>query len=69
MQATKPSRAVPTNEDALLTPKDAASYIGWHLDTIYRHIKDGTLPAHRVGPRSIRIRRSSLEAFVSGEAA
>lgn len=34
-----------------------------HPATVRRWIASGDLPAHRVGPRLIRVRRVDLEAF------
>lgn len=34
---------------SMMTPREAAQYLGLHLITIYRLIKKGKLPAFRVG--------------------
>lgn len=39
----KPSRT------QIMTPKEAAKYLGLHLITIYRLIKKGQLPGFKVG--------------------
>jgi excisionase family DNA binding protein len=46
-----------------LTPAEAAVLLRTVPSTIYRHIEDGTLPAIRLGPRFIRIKRSDLDAL------
>ena len=45
---------------AYITVPDAAVIIGCTQATIRRRIEDGTLPAYRLGPRSIRIKREDL---------
>jgi excisionase family DNA binding protein len=37
---------------------------GLHPKTIRRRVADGTLPAHRIGPRCIRIDRDTALAFL-----
>jgi excisionase family DNA binding protein len=41
----------------------AAEYLDMSVKTLRRRIADGTLPAHRVGPRAIRVYLSDLEAL------
>lgn len=48
--------------DDLLTIDAAAALLGIHARTVRRRIADGTLPAVRVGPRLVRVRRSAIEA-------
>lgn len=45
----------------ILTVKEAAKYMDVSDDLIYRAIKDGRLPAARVGTRAYRIRRVDLD--------
>lgn len=49
---------------AALSIRDVAEFTGFHPDTIRRRIADGTLPAFRIGPRAIRIRREDAEALL-----
>ena len=46
-----------------LTIAQAADELGVSVKTIRRRIADGSLPAHRLGPRLIRIRRIDLDRF------
>lgn len=48
----------------LLTIEEAAAYTSLSTRTIRRRIADGALPAFRVGPRSIRVRREHLEQLL-----
>ena len=48
----------------LLTIEEAAAYPALSTRTIRRRIADGTLPAFRVGPRSIRVRPEHLEELL-----
>jgi excisionase family DNA binding protein len=51
----------------LLTPKQAAEYLGVHLNTMYRLISTGEIAASRIGSRMIRIHREQLENYVKGQ--
>ncbi|MFD6056826.1 excisionase family DNA-binding protein [Rhodococcus wratislaviensis] len=46
-----------------MTVQQAADVLAVSTKTIRRRIADGTLPAHRVGPRLIRLRRIDLDRF------
>jgi excisionase family DNA binding protein len=43
--------------------KESAEYLGVNESTIRRWIKKGLLPAERVGPRLLRIKRADLDAL------
>lgn len=43
----------------------AAGILGVHECTIRRWIAQGRLPARRVGPKLIRIRKADVEAFIT----
>lgn len=43
------------------SPQDAAEYAGVCVKTIRRRILDGSLTAHRMGPRLLRIDRTDLD--------
>ena len=45
---------------ALPTIGQVADFTGFSPKTIRRRIADGTLKAHRIGPRCIRIERESV---------
>lgn len=51
--------APPVDESVSIA--EAAAIEGVSRDTIRRRIADGSLPAHRVGPRLIRIYTADLE--------
>lgn len=46
------------------TPAEAAKYLGVHDRTIRRHIREGRLPAQRVGDRLLKIKRDDLDALL-----
>lgn len=50
---------------AWLTRPAAAAYLGIHVNTLDRHIKAGTIPAHRIG-RAVRLNRAELDAALTG---
>lgn len=52
----------------LLTVDQAAALLKLHPKTVLRYIRDGRLPATRVG-KSYRIARSKLESFAGAEIA
>ena len=41
---------------------EAAQILGQSVKTLRRRIAEGTLPAYRFGPRSVRVRLQDLEA-------
>lgn len=45
-----------------ITLEEAARITHQSAKTIRRRVSDGTLPAYRMGPRSIRVRLEDLEA-------
>lgn len=49
---------------ALLTPNEVADYLCIHINTVYKLIHQGVLPAFRVG-KSWRIRRADLLALAA----
>lgn len=48
----------------LLTVEQAAQLLRTSRQTVRRRIADGSLPALRIPPRSVRIRRGDLEALL-----
>jgi excisionase family DNA binding protein len=54
--------------DEYLSPKELKVELRCSLDTIYRRIRDGSLPAYRIG-RQWRVKRQDLEALKTGKAA
>lgn len=60
-----------TAHDAeLLTIAEAAALLKVGRSTVNRWLRDGRLPAYRVGPKAVRIRRTDLEQLMTpvGEA-
>lgn len=51
----------PMRTTKYVTLAQAADILGQSVKTVRRRISDGTLPAYRVGPRSIRLRVEDLE--------
>lgn len=51
-------------EDILLTANEVAAYLRVTPKTIRVWIKEGKIPASRMTPRSIRIRKSDLAKFL-----
>jgi excisionase family DNA binding protein len=49
----------------LLTLPEAAKLLKVSTVTLGRWLKDGRLPAYRVGPRAVRIRRQDLDAMLT----
>jgi excisionase family DNA binding protein len=50
-------------EREILTPEQVADYLQVRKDTVYRYIRDGKLPAVRLG-RSYRVPRENLDLFL-----
>ena len=48
----------------IMTPKEAAKYLGLHLITIYRLIKKGELPGFKVGGQW-RFKKDLLDAWIA----
>jgi excisionase family DNA binding protein len=46
------------------TVADVAEYCGITIRTVQKLIADGRLPAVRIGPRIVRIRRSDVERLL-----
>ena len=49
----------------ILTPNEVADYLCIHINTAYKLIRQGVLPAFRAG-KSWRIRRADLLALAEG---
>jgi excisionase family DNA binding protein len=50
------------------TPRQAAEVIGVHRNTLLSHIRQGTIKAVRLGPRTIRISAEELAKLQGAEA-
>jgi excisionase family DNA binding protein len=53
-------------EDQIMTVKDVAAYLRVHPTTIYRLLRQGGLPAFRVGA-DWRFRQDDIMAWASGQ--
>ncbi|MDD5218855.1 MAG: helix-turn-helix domain-containing protein [Candidatus Omnitrophica bacterium] len=49
----------------IMTPKEAAKYLGFHLVTIYRLLKKNIVPATKIGGQW-RFKKDILDAWLSG---
>ncbi len=47
----------------VMTVKDVASYLNVHPMTIYKYVKDGRIPAFKIGD-SWRIRKDSMQKWI-----
>lgn len=47
----------------IMTPKEAAKYLGLHLITIYRLIKKGELPGFKIGGQW-RFKKDLLDSWI-----
>lgn len=54
----------PTTPRRWLTQAEAAEYLSTTDRTVRRMIADGSLPAHRLGKRMIRIDRADVDALM-----
>ena len=48
----------------IMTPREAAQYLGLHLVTIYRLIKKGELPGFKIGGQW-RFKKDLLDAWIA----
>ena len=55
--------------EKLLSPKEVASVLSLSVETVYRWIENGTLPAIKVGKRAVRISEKSLKAWLDNQPA
>lgn len=53
--------------DPMLSIAAVAAELGEHTATTRRRVQRGELPAYRLGPKTIRIRRSDLDRFKYGK--
>jgi excisionase family DNA binding protein len=53
-------------DDRYLTPSQVADELHVTVVTVRRWITNGQLPASKAGPRKWMVRRSDLDAFLSG---
>jgi excisionase family DNA binding protein len=53
--------------ESLLSPKEVANALSLSVETIYRWIENGTLPAIKVGKRAVRVSEKSLKAWLDNQ--
>ena len=61
-----PSNDSPIEKIIWLSSKEASEYLGVSLQTLYRFVDSGSLPAHHMG-RVIRFKYSDLLAFIEAQ--
>ena len=52
-----------TKPKEVMTVKDVAAYLDVHPMTIYKYVKDGRIPAFKIGD-SWRIKRGSIQKWI-----
>ena len=50
--------------EKLLSPQEVADSLSLSVGTIYRWIENGTLPAIKVGKRTVRVSEKSLKSWL-----
>ena len=58
---------VKNEQEQMFTRQEAADYLRIGVSTFSRLIKSGALPYVRINGRTLRIAKSSLDAYVRGE--
>jgi excisionase family DNA binding protein len=54
------------SHDAWMTADEATAYLGYRTRAaLYQAVRRGIVPAHRLGARRLRFRRSELDAELS----
>ncbi len=61
------SEAVPTSTGPLMTVREVAATMRVSTMTVYRLIRDGSLPATRVG-KNFRIRQRDVDSYLESHA-
>jgi excisionase family DNA binding protein len=58
--------ATEASPDRWMTADEAAEYLGYSTRAaLYQAVRRGHIPAHRIGARRLRFRRSELDAEVA----
>ena len=55
-----------SSRSQIMTPKEAAKYLGLHLITIYRLIKKGELPGFKIGGQW-RFKKDLLDSWIANK--
>ncbi len=59
----------PPVADAWMTADEATAYLGYRTRAaLYQAVRRGIIPAHRLGARRLRFRRSELDAELASAA-
>lgn len=54
---------------ALIKKAEAAELLGISIRTLEKLIERGSLPAYRIGPKSVRLRREEIDAYLDSHRA
>ena len=49
--------------EPLLTYRESAAFLNCSVDTVRRRVQAGDIPAYRIGPRALRIKKRDLLAL------
>lgn len=63
MENAKPDPQKRPDRTQIMTPKEAAKYLGFHLVTIYRLLKKQEIPATKIGGQW-RFKKDVLDAWL-----
>jgi len=58
------SSANSTEEQSFLNPQEISGLLRVSVQSVRRWIKEGSLPAYKVGPRMWRIRKTDLDEWL-----
>ena len=59
------SPAISNEGGAVYTPKEAAALLKLNEVTVYKYIREGRLPARRIGNRNYRVTQADIDTFLS----
>ncbi len=62
----KASGQISRSRTQIMTPKDAAKYLGLHIITVYRLVKKGKLPGFKIGGQW-RFKKDLLDTWIASE--
>lgn len=52
------------NPTAVLDVREAAAYLALSVSTVWRMVRNGTLPHVRLGPKAVRLRVGDLDRYI-----
>ena len=64
MEQSKENAPKRSERTQIMTPKEAAKYLGFHLVTMYRLLKKNEIPATKIGGQW-RFKKDILDAWLS----